>query len=95
MTQFCKYKNALGKPGEGIHSFRLFNIPVADVAGTLLAAWGLSKLTGVGFGTTTLGLFLFGTFLHWLFCVDTPTLRFIKRMLSRWISPQDDKTLSR
>ncbi len=30
MFGLCRYKNALGKPGKGIHSFRIANIAVAD-----------------------------------------------------------------
>ena len=28
---FCKYRDIIGKVGEGIHSYRLFNIAVLDV----------------------------------------------------------------
>ena len=31
MFGLCKYKNALGRPGKGIHSFRIANIAVVDV----------------------------------------------------------------
>lgn len=27
----CKYKNTLGKPGKGVHSYRLFGVALADV----------------------------------------------------------------
>lgn len=35
MTDLCKYKDALGEPGKGIHSYRLFGIAIADVLMTL------------------------------------------------------------
>ena len=34
----CKYKDALGKPKTGIHSYRIFNIAIADVIMTIIAA---------------------------------------------------------
>ena len=40
----CKYKNMFGKPGEGVHSIRLFDIAIIDVAFTFLFAYLLKKL---------------------------------------------------
>jgi hypothetical protein len=34
----CAYKDALGKPGKGIHSYRLFGVAIVDVIFTVLAA---------------------------------------------------------
>ena len=39
MKGLCRYKNLLGKPGTGIHSFRIANIAVFDVIITLLFAY--------------------------------------------------------
>ena len=30
-NMLCKYKDALGKPKTGIHSYRIFNIAIADL----------------------------------------------------------------
>ena len=38
MWKLCKYKNALGVPGKGLHSYRIFNIPIFDVLFTILGA---------------------------------------------------------
>ena len=32
----CQYKDIFGKVGEGIHSYRFFNIAIADVLLTIL-----------------------------------------------------------
>lgn len=32
----CKYKNILGEPGKGVHSYRIFNIAIVDVLLTLI-----------------------------------------------------------
>ena len=77
MNRFCRYKDALGTPGQGIHSYRIFNIPIVDVFGTLAGAYVVSKATGVQYGWSALFLFALGTFLHWLFCVQTPVTRFL------------------
>ena len=40
----CKYKNILGVPGEGAHSYIIFNIAVVDVGLTVVAAYVISFL---------------------------------------------------
>ena len=71
MTKLCKYKNALGIPGKGIHSYRIFNIAIMDVIMTVIGAVILSYLFGWSFAWTLLALFLSGIILHRLFCVRT------------------------
>jgi len=67
----CKYKDALGIPGKGIHSFKIFGIAIADVLMTIIAAIIISKLFKVSFLYTCIILFILGIILHRLFCVRT------------------------
>ena len=67
----CKYKNALGKPGKGVHSFRIFGIAIVDVILTILAAYLIARFFKFNFGYTLLGLFVLGIILHRIFCVRT------------------------
>jgi hypothetical protein len=67
----CKYKNALGEPGKGIHSYRLFGVAIADVIMTIIAAFLISYFFKFSFIKTLLVLFLTGIVLHRLFCVRT------------------------
>lgn len=67
----CKYKNILGVPGQGPHSFKIFNISIVDVLLTFVAAYIISFLFRLSFLWTTLVLFLLGIFLHRIFCVRT------------------------
>ena len=41
---FCKYKNILGEPGKGVHSYKIFNISMVDVILTLLVAYIISYI---------------------------------------------------
>jgi len=66
----CQYKNALGKPNEGIH-FHVFGVAIIDFIFTIIGAYILSGLFNQSFIYFLIGLFLLGTFLHLLFCVDT------------------------
>jgi hypothetical protein len=67
----CKYKNALGEPDKGIHSYRLFGVAVADVVMTILGAALISYFSKISFIKTLLVLFLLGIILHRIFCVRT------------------------
>lgn len=67
----CKYKNILGKPGTGLHSYRIMNIAVVDVLLTILLALFISYYTNYSFLYTSILLFILGIILHRLFCVRT------------------------
>jgi hypothetical protein len=71
MIDLCKYKNALGVPGKGIHSYRLGGIAIADVIMTIIGAFIISLISGWKFIYTLLGLFILGIIIHKLFCVNT------------------------
>ena len=67
----CKYKNSLGEPNKGVHSYRLFGVAIADVIMTLIGAFVISKIYNYSFFYTSLILFTLGIILHRLFCVRT------------------------
>ena len=67
----CKYKNILGTPGQGVHSYKIFNISIVDVVLTLVLAYIISFLFRISFRWTSIVLFLLGIFLHRIFCVRT------------------------
>jgi len=39
---FCKYKNILGEPNKGVHSYKILNIAVVDVV--LIFIYAIVKL---------------------------------------------------
>jgi len=67
----CKYRNALGVPGKGVHSIRLGGVAIMDVIMTLVGAYIISRATHTSFAWTAAGFFLLGIILHRLFCVRT------------------------
>ena len=71
MIDLCEYKNIFGKPNEGIHSYRLFDIAIIDLLFTIIIAWLLSYLFDISFIMTILLLLLLGIILHNIFCVRT------------------------
>jgi hypothetical protein len=71
MVSLCKYKDILGKPNQGLHSYRIFNIAIVDVLLTILGAYLISYFMNYKFIYTLLGMFILGIFLHRIFCVRT------------------------
>tara|TARA_Y100000022_G_C13105075_1_gene308629 strand:- start:236 stop:481 length:246 start_codon:yes stop_codon:yes gene_type:complete len=72
MINFCKYKNALGKPNTGIHAFRFKNIAVIDVLLTIILAIVIKNYyPKQHFLLILAGCFLAGVILHRIFCVKT------------------------
>jgi hypothetical protein len=67
----CKYKDVLGVPGKGVHSYRIFNIAIADVVMTIIGAYILSLIFKTPYSYTLLAFFILGIILHRLFCVQT------------------------
>lgn len=71
------YKDALGKPGEGIHSHFGLGFAVIDVALTALAAYILSSSFNIGFIFAFLILIVLGIAMHYIFGVQTALNRAI------------------
>ena len=67
----CKYKELFGKPGMGIHSWRIFDVGVIDVLTTILFAYFISFFTGISILYVLPAVFLLGIYIHRLFCVRT------------------------
>ena len=67
----CKYKDALGIPNQGLHSYRFLNLAIVDVIMTFLAAILLSYFFKISLLYTSIFLFSLGIILHRLFCVRT------------------------
>ena len=67
----CKYKDALGKPNEGIHKYRIFNIAIVDVLLTFFVAFIISFFSKINFFIILILLFIAGIILHRIFWVRT------------------------
>jgi fatty acid desaturase len=73
----CKYKDILGKPGEGLHKYRIFNLAIFDIILTIIGAFLIYYFFSYNFWLVLLILFLLGIILHRLFCVKTSIDKFI------------------
>lgn len=73
----CKYKDIFGKPGQGVHKYRIFNIAIVDFALTVIAGVFLAKYLKVNVWVMLAFLFLLGIVLHRLFCVRTTVDKYL------------------
>jgi hypothetical protein len=77
MNSMCKYKHIFGIEGQGFHSYRVMNIAIFDVIGTILIAWIISIIFKIHFGYVIIVAFLLGVILHRIFCVNTTINKYI------------------
>ena len=73
MWYFCKYKDILGKPKTGQHSYRVFDIAVVDFLLTILLAkfFEFYMMKGIPFWKILIITFILGIIVHRIFCVKT------------------------
>jgi len=67
----CKYSDIFGKPNEGIHSYRIFNIAIVDLILTVIVVIILSYMFNLNFIYLLIIVLLLGIILHRVFCVKT------------------------
>ena len=75
----CRYKDIFGRPREGAHAYRLFDIAVVDVAATVILAFVISRAFGLSFWKSLVVLFIVGIISHRTFCVRTT--------VDKWVFP--------
>jgi hypothetical protein len=73
----CKYKDIGGKPGEGVHKYRLFNLALADLIPTIIIGVLIAKYFKWNVWKTLLVVFVIGIIAHRLFCVRTTIDKFL------------------
>ena len=86
MCIFKEYRYIFGKEGEGVHSYRLFNIAIVDVLFTIIGAGIISyifKLNLLDFILITTIFFIAGIIFHYLFCVETTINKSIYSLIEK------------
>jgi hypothetical protein len=71
MFNLCHYKDILGKPGKGVHKYRVYNIAIVDVIFTVLLAIVIKQFVNYNLYLIIFFCFLSAIILHRLFCVRT------------------------
>uniref|UniRef100_A0A6C0D996 Uncharacterized protein n=1 Tax=viral metagenome TaxID=1070528 RepID=A0A6C0D996_9ZZZZ len=75
----CPYKFIFGKPKEGVHKYRLFDIAIVDVVCTIGASYLISKYFKYDFKLVLFIMFVIGIISHRLFCIETTVDKFLFR----------------
>lgn len=75
----CRYKDIFGRPKEGAHAYRIFDIAVVDVTATVVVAYVIARVFGFAFWKSLVALFLIGIISHRAFCVRTT--------VDKWVFP--------
>lgn len=77
MPLFCAYRDALGRPGQGVHAPRLGPYAAVDLGLTAAAAYALAgpEPTVGRFAAAAAALLVLAVVFHWAFCVDTALAR--------------------
>lgn len=75
----CRYKDIFGRPREGAHAYRIFDIAVVDVAATVFVAFLIARIFSLSFWKSLVALFIIGILSHRAFCVRTT--------VDKWVFP--------
>ena len=76
----CPYRDSLGKVGEGIHSYRVFDVAIVDVIFTVIGAAIIHYfMPQYRFIVILTALFAAGIVLHHIFCVRTTVDKWLFR----------------
>ena len=68
----CQYKNILGTVGQGVHSYRIFDLAIVDILFTIIGAYIIYLfIPRINYFIILISLFLLGIILHRIFCVRT------------------------
>jgi hypothetical protein len=67
-----------GTPGNGVHRFRLGGMAIVDLGLTIFLSYFMALHYSKPVLHVFLIIFLIGQLMHYLFCVDTAFLKFLK-----------------
>ena len=74
---FIQYRDIFGKPGKGIHQYKLLGTAIMDYFLTILFAMFITYLTEIPLVLTTIGLLLLGIIFHKLFGIESHAIKYL------------------
>jgi hypothetical protein len=75
----CEYKDIFGVPNEGMHKYRIFDIAIVDTISTIAIAYLIHYKFETNFLLTLLIIFIVGEIFHYIFCVETTIIKYLKK----------------
>ena len=73
---FVQYKNIFGLPNEGVHSYRVFDLPIIDYIGAIIIALIITFMTKIPFELVIIIVLIIGVICHYLFGVETNLMKY-------------------
>ena len=77
MTLFSQYSDLFGKAKMGFHQTRFLDAAAFDYFGSLIVAMITTYFSKIPLVLTTIGIFVIGLILHYLFGVQTASLKYL------------------
>lgn len=77
MCIFSQYKDIFGVPNKGLHSYRFLNTAIVDYLLAFLVIIALTLLFKIPLVASTIITFVAAVLLHYLFGVETNTVRWL------------------
>ena len=71
------YKNILGIPRKGTHSYRIMDVALVDYILTILLSFITTYISKIPIVITTILWFSISIFIHMLFGVETNTIKYL------------------
>jgi hypothetical protein len=73
-----EYKNILGAPRTGLHSYRILDTAMIDYVDTILMSFAMAYFTKVPLVLSTIIMFILGILVHLLFGLETNTVKYLR-----------------
>jgi len=77
MCIFKKYKDLFGKPGTGVHKYKILNINIVDNLVTIVGCVCLYFVSNIPFDLIVIFVYLLGLLFHYLFGVQTESMKYL------------------
>ena len=80
---FCDLRSIFGKERDGVHKYRdpFFDTAIVDTILTILGSIIISYFFKINIIKSLIILFVLSILLHYLFCVETTTNKFIQKTI--------------
>ena len=76
MCIFKKYKDIFGKPGTGVHQYKIFDVIIVDNIITIILAFLIKNYFSLPFELSIIISYVLGIIFHYLFGVKTETMKY-------------------
>ena len=77
MCIFKKYKDLFGKPGTGVHKYKIFDVIIVDNLINLILSILMKYFMNIPFELSIIIVYILGLLFHYLFGVETESMKYL------------------